>query len=238
MDATTEPSPSVGRDQHGPVARDPVVLKNHADAFEKLYEREFPGLVRLAYLLVDTESEAEELVQEAFTRLLVRWSSIINPGAYLRRCVLSGRDVQRRRARGRRIVPERARVEEPITDHLLDAVRALPVRQRAVVILRIYEDRSVADVADVLSMRPGTVKSLLPSSCQDRSFQASCPVEAIGGDADHVIEVQISITNDVRDVLANTRLVATAELSKPVWPAPDDDYRSVQFEPFFARYTS
>ena len=50
---------------------------------------------------------------------------------------------------------------EDEVDHLADVLAALPVKQRAAVVLRYYEDRSEADIADLLGVRPGTVKSLL-----------------------------------------------------------------------------
>jgi RNA polymerase sigma factor (sigma-70 family) len=129
---------------------------------EDLYAQEFRGLVRLAYVLVDTEAEAEEVVQEAFAKLLVRWSSVRNPGAYLRRSVLNGcRDLQRRRATRRAHPDEREVPVDPAADHVLDAVRALPPKRRAVVVLRFYEDLTIDQIAEVLRTRPGTVKSLL-----------------------------------------------------------------------------
>jgi RNA polymerase sigma factor (sigma-70 family) len=137
-------------------------------SIEELYQQEYRGLVRFAYLLVDTDAEAEEVVQEAFAKLLVRWSSVRNPGAYLRRSVLNGcRDVQRRRAT-RRAHPDAPEVAvDPATDHVLDAVRALAPRRRAVVLLRFYEDLSIDQIAEVLRTRPGTVKSLLHRALKD-----------------------------------------------------------------------
>jgi RNA polymerase sigma factor (sigma-70 family) len=58
-------------------------------------------------------------------------------------------------------VPE---VAELGADHLLDALGALPPRRRAAVVLRYYEDLSEAEIAAVLKVRPGTVKSMLHRS--------------------------------------------------------------------------
>ena len=158
MDATSLPLP----------ADEPVVATAPAVLIEDLYAQEYRGLVRLAYVLVDTEAEAEEVVQEAFAKLLVRWSSVRTPGAYLRRSVLNGcRDVQRRRATRRAHPDEPAVAVDPATDHVLDAVRALSPKRRAVVVLRFYEDLSIDQIAEVLRTRPGTVKSLLHRALKD-----------------------------------------------------------------------
>ena len=158
MDATSLPLP----------ADEPAVATAPAVLIEDLYAQEYRGLVRLAYVLVDTEAEAEEVVQEAFAKLLARWSSVRTPGAYLRRSVLNGcRDVQRRRATRRAHPDEPVVAVDPATDHLLDAVRALAPKRRAVVVLRFYEDLSIDQIAEVLRTRPGTVKSLLHRALKD-----------------------------------------------------------------------
>ena len=56
---------------------------------------------------------------------------------------------------------------DPATDHVLDAVRALSPKRRAVVVLRFYEDLSIDQIAEVLRTRPGTVKSLLHRALKD-----------------------------------------------------------------------
>lgn len=158
MDATSLPVP----------ADQPIGVSPATSLIEDLYEQEYRGLVRLAFLLVDTDAEAEEVVQEAFAKLLVRWASVRNPGAYLRRSVLNGcRDLQRRRAIRRAHPAEPEVAVDAAADHVLDAVRALPPRKRAVVVLRFYEDLTIDQIADVLRTRPGTVKSLLHRALKD-----------------------------------------------------------------------
>jgi RNA polymerase sigma-70 factor (sigma-E family) len=130
--------------------------------FESLYADEVGGMARLAFLMVGSEAQAEELVHDAFARLYERWDRVDNPGAYLRTCVVNGcRDRLRRRRVEQRHASAAPRAGEPETEHLADALAALPYKQRAAVVLRYYEDRSEADIAELLGVRPGTVKSLL-----------------------------------------------------------------------------
>ena len=132
------------------------------ETFESLFDREYAPMVRLAFLLVDSNEVAEEVVQECFVRLHQRWESVANPGGYLRASVVNrSRDLQRRRQRERRlrIVPAEAVAFE--ADHLGDALAALPAKRRAALVLRFYEDLSEAEIAEVLGVRPGTVKSMI-----------------------------------------------------------------------------
>jgi len=135
-----------------------------AESFEDVYQRESLGMVRLAFLMVGSKPQAEEIAQEAFAKLLERWSSTRQPGAYLRTCVVNGC----RRARRRRALERRVAAREPASgpvglgeDDLFDALRALPPKRRAAIVLRYYDDLSEAEIADVLRVRPGTVKSLV-----------------------------------------------------------------------------
>lgn len=134
-----------------------------AEPFDALYRSEGPGLVRLAFLLVGAEGQAEELVHDAFAAVLERWGSLERPAAYLRTCVVNGaRRVNRRKALERRWRGLGAPGDAELgADHLLDALRRLPAKQRAALVLRYYEDLPEAEIATVLGVRPGTVKSLL-----------------------------------------------------------------------------
>lgn len=68
------------------------------EPFEVLYQREFRPMVRLATALVDAPDQAEEVVQEAFAAVYLRYRTLANPVGYLRVCVLNGsRRVLRRR---------------------------------------------------------------------------------------------------------------------------------------------
>lgn len=132
------------------------------EPFEALYQREFAPMLRLATALVDDPYQAEEIVQEAFAAVYLRHRLLSNPGGYLRVCVLNGgRKVLRRRRLTRR---QPSSIDEPSQlgfNHVLDAVRSLPTRQRNVVLLRYEAQLSDAEIAETLGIPVGTVKSTL-----------------------------------------------------------------------------
>jgi RNA polymerase sigma factor (sigma-70 family) len=133
-----------------------------SEPFESLYQREFHHMVRLATALVDAPEQAEEVVQEAFAALLLRYRVVENPVAYLRMCVLNGgRGVLRRRRLLRRQPPPTEEYGSLGFNHVIDAVRRLPTKQRNVVMLRYELQLSDHEIADTLGIPLGTVKSTL-----------------------------------------------------------------------------
>jgi RNA polymerase sigma factor (sigma-70 family) len=131
--------------------------------FDVFYRAEWPGAVRLAALITQRPSVAEDLAQDAFSRMLARWGGAGNPSAYLRTAVVNACFQWQRHAKVQRakshLVASAASVEFAGGD-LADAVAALPDRQRAVLVLRYYADLSEAEIAGALGCRPGTVKSI------------------------------------------------------------------------------
>jgi RNA polymerase sigma factor (sigma-70 family) len=128
---------------------------------DDLYRRMWPGMVRLAHLLTGSAAAGEDLAQEAFVGLL-RNAPVDAPEAYVRRSLVNlainrGRRAGRERNYVRALREETA--DPPGTDDLWPLVQRLPVRQRAVIVLRYYLDLSEADIALALGCRPGTVKS-------------------------------------------------------------------------------
>ncbi|HEY2430522.1 MAG TPA: SigE family RNA polymerase sigma factor [Acidimicrobiales bacterium] len=133
------------------------------EAFTALYRQQYAPMVRLAFLLVGTDSVAEELVQDAFLRVRDPIEAVDRPVAYLRRAVVNAcRNHHRHQAVERRGAARLAGGDsaEPELDHLADALARLPDRQRAVLVLRYYLGCSEVEIADALGCRPGTVKSL------------------------------------------------------------------------------
>ena len=135
-----------------------------AVSFEDVFAREYDGMVRLAFLMVGTTAAAEDIVQEAFARLLGKWGRVDNPGAYVRTAVLNGaRDKLRARLVRRRPHQTRSGADQVggESEYLGDALMTLPHDWRAVIVLRFFEQRTVPEIAEVLNMKEGTVKSAL-----------------------------------------------------------------------------
>jgi RNA polymerase sigma-70 factor (sigma-E family) len=140
----------------------PTVDAGH-DGFDAFYRDALPDMVRVATLVVGSRATAEDLVQDAFVRVHARWSSIDDPGAYTRRAVVNAcRSHLRRRILERR---HRATIGAEVAElgarELLDALAALPTRQRAAVVLRFYAGLSERETAEALGCAPGTVGSLI-----------------------------------------------------------------------------
>jgi len=141
-------------------------------AVEQLYAAHYRRLVRLAVLLVRDVETAEEVVQDSFVAMHGRWRSLREPDkglAYLRQTVVNrSRSVLRHRGVEARHTPSAAPVlpgadEDALAAErrarVLDALRALPTRQREVLALRYYLELSEADIAETLGISRGAVKS-------------------------------------------------------------------------------
>jgi RNA polymerase sigma-70 factor (sigma-E family) len=129
-------------------------------------------LLRAAMLLTGSQSRAEDLVQDTLTRLLPKWhrvSQAQSPLAYVRRSLVNRYLSQRRLMSSRDVlvwdVPEAA--GRDVADDVVvkkaveQLLAALPVRQRAAVVLRYYEDLPDAEIAAILSCRVATVRSMV-----------------------------------------------------------------------------
>ncbi|GAB2748118.1 SigE family RNA polymerase sigma factor [Nocardioides pakistanensis] len=141
-------------------------------AVDELYAAHYRRLVRLSVLLVRDVETAEEVVQDAFVAMHGRWHTLREPDkalAYLRQAVVNrSRSVLRRRGVAARHTPPVV-PDHPGADHdalaaerrreVLEALRALPTRQREVLALRYYLDLSEAQIADTLGISRGAVKS-------------------------------------------------------------------------------
>jgi RNA polymerase sigma-70 factor (sigma-E family) len=139
--------------------------------FSAFVARDGGQLLGFAFLLVGNRHDAEDLVQQALLRTAGRWPAARqSPGRYSRTVLLNlVRD--RWRARQRRhaetlspdltALPSASDAAAAVLDRqlLLRACRRLPLQQRAVLVLRFWEDRSVEETAAVLGCTAGTVKS-------------------------------------------------------------------------------
>lgn len=130
-----------------------------------------PALLRMAHALTGSAVDAEDVVQDALSRALPRWSriaAVADPDAYVRRMVVNAHTSRWRRFRRR---------ESPVPDVVLPGVvdgpderldehrrlwlacQALPEVQRTAVVLRYYEQLEYAEIAALTGVREGSVRS-------------------------------------------------------------------------------
>jgi RNA polymerase sigma-70 factor (sigma-E family) len=137
------------------------------DSFEAYVRARLPALNRTAFLLTGgNPHDAEDLVQAALARVVVRWRSVDDPDAYVRRALYHESVSRWRQLRARPAElltaqpPERGASTDPDTRLVVAAaLRRLTARQRAVLVLRFYEDRTEVQAAEILGVGIGTVKS-------------------------------------------------------------------------------
>ena len=128
------------------------------------------ALLRTAYLLTGNMADAEDLLQSALAKTYLAWDRIEDRGAldgYVRRALVNTHISWWRRRRLEEYptdeIPDQAVVDHSVSSELQESLRRaidrLPQRMRAAVMLRYYDDMSEAEVADVLGVSLGTVKS-------------------------------------------------------------------------------
>ena len=140
--------------------------------FEEFAATRMPGVLRLAAVLTGDPADAEDLAQEVLTRAYSRWDRIGDldrPDLYVRKMMLNEYLSWRRRS-ARQVLTGAGTLEpaSAASDHaqqymereaLLAELGKLSRRQRAVLVLRYYEDRGDTEIAELLGCSPGTVRS-------------------------------------------------------------------------------
>lgn len=139
------------------------------DEFAEFVRAALPGLMRYGHALAGNPHDAADLVQTVLEKVGARWSRISqsydDPRAYVRKAMANAHISRWRRRRRETLlaefpdvpaVPEHDRLEN---EPLWQALRGLPPRQRAVVVLRYYEGLSESEIAETLGVSGGTVKS-------------------------------------------------------------------------------
>lgn len=142
-------------------------LQPHDEEFAAFVHATRRRLCRLAYLVCGDRDRAEDVVQNALAQVYARWSTIRRdegPDRYVHRAVVNAAIDERRRPWQREQaaewLPDRAApIADGLTLRVVEALSALPPRQRAVVVLRYVEDLDVEHTADLLGISTGTVKS-------------------------------------------------------------------------------
>jgi RNA polymerase sigma-70 factor (sigma-E family) len=144
-----------------------------SEDFTAYVEGAWARMFRTAYALTGDQATAEDLLQRTLVKAFVQWKRVSHaesPDSYVRR-MLVNESASGWRARSRRPEVLTADLpEQPGTtafdsafatrEELWEGVQTLPPRQRAVVVLRYYEDLSEREIAEVLGISNGTVKSL------------------------------------------------------------------------------
>lgn len=132
------------------------------DTVDELYQSRYGAELRRATLLVGSSTLAQDVVADAFCDVIRRWEQIRDPAAYFNRAVLNG--CRRAGSRRRRETPtdsaDEALANRSVSDErndLADAVERLPWKERAIVVLKYYEGRTEAEIAELLGIRPGSV---------------------------------------------------------------------------------
>jgi RNA polymerase sigma-70 factor (sigma-E family) len=139
------------------------------DGFDEFVREALPGLLRYGYLLTGNPHDAADLVQTVLEKVGARWSSVVrktgDPVSYTRKAMANSHVSRWRRTRREQLIADIPDVRgvadrDPFENEpLWTLLRELPPRQRAVVVLRYYQDLSEQEIATALGISRGTVKS-------------------------------------------------------------------------------
>src|ERR1700758_2455847 len=139
--------------------------------FDEFAQTRLPALLAFATVLTGQRATAEDVTQEVLIRAHGRWDQIARldrPELYVRKMLLNEFLSWRRRPWRTRPAANPVPARDLAADHavaydehaaMLSQIAKLPARQRAVLALRYYEDRSDAEIAELLGCAPGTVRA-------------------------------------------------------------------------------
>lgn len=146
-------------------------MRSHDVEYADFVRARGTALLRTAHLLASNPSHAEDLLQISLTKTYLAWTRLRDPAlaeAYTRRVMANAsmswwRQKKNRLEQPTETLPERGVDHQAETiaerDAIVSALRQLPRQQRAVIVLRFYEDQSEAQIADALGISTGSVKS-------------------------------------------------------------------------------
>jgi len=133
--------------------------------FTRLFRAEYPSIVGLIIVVVGDRAVAEDLTQDAFRKAHQRWDRLAGyerPGAWVRRVALneatSWHRPRRREAKALRRLDTTRTIDAPEIAEVWEAVAQLPGQQRAAVALFYVEDRTTAEIADILGCSESTAR--------------------------------------------------------------------------------
>jgi RNA polymerase sigma-70 factor, ECF subfamily len=135
-----------------------------SEEFRWLFAAEYPAVVRTVFFVLHDRARAEEIAQDAFVQLLRHWKKVSryeSPEAWVRRVAirLAVRDANRERRLAVLRLGGTAEAPDCAAEmdvDLLAAIKQLPPRQRSVIVLFYYEDRPMAEIAQILGCSPST----------------------------------------------------------------------------------
>lgn len=146
-------------------------MRSHDAAYADFVRARGTALLRTAHLLASNPAHAEDLLQISLTKTYLAWTRLRDPAAaeaYTRR-VLANASISWWRQKLNRLERAAEMLPEPGVEHpagqlaergaMMDALRRLSPQQRAVLVLRYYEDQSEAEIAATLGLSTGSVKS-------------------------------------------------------------------------------
>lgn len=170
---------------------------NGPPGFEEFVVARGPRLLRVAWLLTGDRHLAEDLLQTVLAKVWPKWRRIADdsPEAYVRKALVNTYASWRQRrwngevphgelphAEPQDVTASDAFATVDLEHSLAAAIRRLPPRQRAVVVLRFFEDLSVTETATILGCRPGTVKSQAAKALRALRGQLASADLVDGGD--------------------------------------------------------
>lgn len=137
-------------------------------SFDALFVEEYPKMVALAAAVSGSRQHAEDIAQEAMSRLNAKWATVRgydNPGAWVRRVTINLAISQKRRLVSEAKAVLRLGSSEPTLgpaprqdEGIWAAVAQLPRNQRAAIALHFLEERSINEIADILDISPSTAR--------------------------------------------------------------------------------
>jgi len=128
------------------------------EAFASVFRAEWAPVTALVTVLLGDRDEADDVTAEAFVRLYAQWRRVSHydrPGAWVRRVAMN-LAFSRRSRKTASFEPRPA--TEPVDIDLQRAILSLPKKQRAAIVLHYFEDRPVAEIAEILACAASTAK--------------------------------------------------------------------------------